>query len=115
MPTSKVSVIIPHWNGIDILADCLESLKKNTYPNIEIIVVDNNSKDNSHIECKDNFSQIKLIENKENLGYCAGNNVGINSANGKYIVILNPDTTVTSSWLDAVSYTHLTLSTNREV
>ena len=47
MPVSKVSVIIPHWNGIDILADCLESLKKNTYPNIEIIVVDNASTDGS--------------------------------------------------------------------
>jgi len=95
-----VSVIIVNYNAGKLLQDCVKSIYESNHKNLEIIVVDNNSKDNSHIECKDNFSQIKLIENKENLGYCAGNNVGINSANGKYIVILNPDTTVTSSWLD---------------
>ena len=47
MPGSKVSVIITHWNGIDILSDCLDALSKNTYSNLEIIVVDNDSTDAS--------------------------------------------------------------------
>jgi len=95
-----VSVIIVNYNAGKLLQNCVKSIYESNHKNLEIIVVDNDSKDNSHIECKNNFPQIKLIENKENLGYCAGNNVGINSANGKYIVILNPDTTVTPSWLD---------------
>ena len=49
MPNTKVSVIIPHWNGIDVLSECLDSLGKSTYKNIEIIVVDNASTDGVRI------------------------------------------------------------------
>lgn len=45
------------------------------------------------------ISQIKLIENKKNLGYCEGNNVGIREASGEFVVILNPDTTVSQNWI----------------
>ena len=49
-----VSIIIPHWNGIDVLTECLKSIQKSTYSNFEIIVVDNNSTDESvdHIKSK---------------------------------------------------------------
>ena len=76
MLVSKVSVIIPHWNGIDILADCLESLKKNTYPNIEIIVVDNASTDGSSDWISSHYPDIKLIRNNKNYGYAGGCNKG---------------------------------------
>jgi hypothetical protein len=52
------------------------------------------------LDCKKKFDSIKLIENKENLGYCEGNNVGLRAAHGEFIMILNPDTTVTSNWAD---------------
>ena len=81
------------------MLNCVESVLKANYSNIEVIIVDNNSKDQSHIECKKIFSKILLIENKENLGYCEGNNVGIRQARGEFIVILNPDTIVSSDWL----------------
>jgi len=80
--------------------DCVESIFKSSYDNFEVIVVDNASIDQSHLRCKEKFNKIILIENEKNLGYCGGNNVGILRANGKFVVILNPDTIVTPNWLD---------------
>ncbi|GIS72684.1 MAG: hypothetical protein CM1200mP10_22610 [Candidatus Neomarinimicrobiota bacterium] len=59
---SLVSFIIPHWNGIDVLSKCLDSLKQTVYPNFEIIVVDNASTDGSGDWIKDHHPQIKLIK-----------------------------------------------------
>ena len=94
-----VSVIILNWNAGDILLDCVQSVMNTKYTNFEILVVDNNSHDESHKKCKKQFENIHLIENQDNLGYCEGNNVGIRHAKGKFIVILNPDTIVNPEWL----------------
>jgi len=94
-----VSIIILNYNAGTLLLDCVESLLKTDYKNYEIIIVDNLSNDNSHIKCKEKFNQITLIKNKENLGYCEGNNVGIRIAKGEFLVILNPDTVVEPDWL----------------
>ena len=95
-----VSIIILNYNAGNLLLNCVDSVFKSTYSNFEVLVVDNISTDNSHVICKEKFEKIRLIENKENLGYCEGNNVGIRNANGEFIVILNPDTTVEPNWLD---------------
>ena len=95
-----VSIIILNYNAGDLLLNCVDSVFKSTYPNFEVLVVDNISTDNSHIVCKKKFEKIHLIENKENLGYCEGNNVGIRNANGEFVVILNPDTIVEPNWLN---------------
>ncbi|WP_236687713.1 glycosyltransferase family 2 protein [Candidatus Nitrosotenuis cloacae] len=95
----KVSIIILNYNAGELLLNCLESVFRTAYDNIEVIVVDNASKDQSHKKCKEKFDKIKLIENKQNLGYCEGNNVGIREASGEFIVILNPDTTVDHNWI----------------
>lgn len=88
-----------NYNAGQLLLNCVESVIKTNYSNLEIIVVDNASKDQSHLICKEKFAKIKLVENKENLGYCEGNNVGIRQANGEFVVILNPDTIVSPNWL----------------
>tara|TARA_B110000438_G_scaffold303160_1_gene363434 strand:- start:174 stop:1238 length:1065 start_codon:yes stop_codon:yes gene_type:complete len=95
-----VSIIVLNYNAGKLLTDCIESIFNSNYNNLEIIVVDNVSKDNSHKECKERFQKIKLIENKENLGYCEGNNIGIRAAVGEFLVIINPDVIVTSNWLN---------------
>ena len=95
-----VSIIILNYNAGNLLLNCVDSVFKSTYPNFEVLVVDNISTDNSHVVCKKKFEKIHLIENKENLGYCEGNNVGIRNANGEFVVILNPDTIVEPNWLD---------------
>ncbi len=93
------SIVVLNYNAGNLLLDCIESIYKTLTHKFEVIVVDNVSTDNSHIKCKERFPQIRLIENKENLGYCEGNNVGIRNANGEFIVILNPDTRVEPDWL----------------
>ena len=99
IPNPLVSIIILNYNAGDLLLNCIESVFKTNYNNIEVIVVDNASKDKSHIKCKEKFDIIRIIENKENFGYCEGNNVGIRQSNGDFIAILNPDTIVSPNWL----------------
>ncbi len=100
MEKNLTSIIVLNYNAGDLLLNCIESIFKTKNRKFEVIVVDNISTDNSHKKCKEKFPQIQLIENKENLGYCEGNNVGIRNANGEFIVILNPDTKVEPNWLE---------------
>jgi GT2 family glycosyltransferase len=95
-----VSIIILNYNANQLIVDCVDSVLKSNYKNLEVILVDNASTDGSHKECKKKFDIIKLIENNENLGYCEGNNVGLREAKGQFIVVLNPDTIVEPNWLD---------------
>lgn len=95
-----ISIIILNYNAGNLLLECVESIFNSNYKNLEVIVVDNVSNDNSHKICKEKFANIILIENKENLGYCGGNNVGIEHANGEFLVILNPDVIVEPDWLN---------------
>ncbi len=95
-----VSIIIPHWNGIEILSECIESLKLSTYPNIEIVVVDNLSTDGSQNWIKNNHPDIILIENDKNYGYAGGCNRGVNACLGEYIIFLNNDTVQTPGWIE---------------
>jgi len=95
----SITIIILNYNAGKILLDCVSSVLKSDYNNFEVLVIDNNSKDHSHKDCKKKFPQIKLIENNDNLGYCEGNNVGIRNTNSEFIVILNPDTIVEPTWL----------------
>jgi len=95
-----VSVIVLNYNAGELLLNCIESIKKSAYKNLEIIVVDNISTDKSQRICKEKYPDIKLIQNDENFGYCEGNNIGIREAKGDYIIILNPDTIVESNWIE---------------
>ena len=103
---SLVSVIVLNYNAGDLLLNCIESLKKSTYTNLEIIVVDNISSDESQRKCKEKFPDIRLIQNEKNLGYCGGNNIGIREAKGEFIVILNPDTIVEPNWVNELIFAH---------
>lgn len=94
------SIVILNYNAGKLLLNCVESISKTKNVEYEIIVVDNISTDDSHKKCKEKFPQINLIENKENFGYCEGNNIGIREAKGEFIVVLNPDTKVEPSWLE---------------
>ena len=91
----QLSVIILNYNVRYFLEQCVLSVE-NAIKNIEaeIIVIDNNSSDDSCTMMKQRFSHIKLIENKQNLGFPKGNNIGVAQAKGEYICILNPDTVV---------------------
>ena len=77
-----VSVVIINWNGLPHLATCLPCLMRQTYAPFEVLVVDNASQDGSQRWLADNFSQVKLIANAENVGFAAANNQGIQAARG---------------------------------
>lgn len=95
------SVIVVNWNGRNVIEDCLLSLCKQTYPALEIIVVDNGSVDDSTTLIEEKFGdRVCLIRNKTNLGFSGGNNVGIRSASGKYILLLNNDATAGPHWVE---------------
>jgi GT2 family glycosyltransferase len=91
----QLSVIILNYNVRFFLEQCIHSVQKATKNlKAEIIVVDNNSQDESCSMVKQRFPEVILIENKENLGFPKGNNVGVAAAKGDYVCILNPDTVV---------------------
>ncbi len=91
-----LAVIIVNYNTVELLDNCLKSVFKAASPKggMEVIVVDNDSKDGSPEMVKEKYKQVKLIESKENLGFAKGNNVGVEIASSKYLLFLNSDTIV---------------------
>lgn len=96
----KVSIVIVNWNRIDYLKNCLKSLSKLTYRNVEIIVVDNASIDGSIEFVKKSYPKIKIVKNKTNLGFAGGNNAALPKITGEYVLFLNNDTKVDKKFLE---------------
>lgn len=99
---SLFSVIIPNWNGGKYLPTCLDALKRQTYPHIEVIVADNASQDGSQALIRSQYPQVRLVELPENRGFTGACNAGIQAASGSYIALLNNDTEVETGWAAAV-------------
>ena len=94
-----VSVIIPHYGGEKILQECLESLKNTDYQELEIIVVNNSSPDNSVKIVQKSFPNVNLIQSNYNRGFSGGCNFGAQHAMGEYLLILNNDTVHEINWI----------------
>ena len=93
------SVVIPSWNNRELLGTCLDSLAKQTYKNIEIIVVENGSVDGSAEFVRENYPHVVLLPQAKNLGFAGGVNVGIKAAKGKHVALLNNDAIADTEWL----------------
>ncbi|MDZ7377651.1 MAG: glycosyltransferase family 2 protein [candidate division KSB1 bacterium] len=96
-----LSIIIVNWNTKEHLARCLDSIFQN-WPShqTEIIVVDNGSTDGSADMVKNNYPEVKLIANYQNLGFARANNIGINHSSGRFLCLLNSDTQVLDECFD---------------
>ena len=95
MNSIDLTISIVSYDTEDLLKACLNSIYQNTEEiNYEVIVVDNNSTDGSVDMIKEEFPQVKLIRNKENLGFAKANNQAIKKSKGRYILLLNSDTVV---------------------
>ncbi|OQY48660.1 MAG: hypothetical protein B6242_01760 [Anaerolineaceae bacterium 4572_78] len=87
-----VSIVILNWNTRQLLADCIETIfQYQGNLNIEIIVVDNNSSDDSQTMIQTQYPHVKLIENHKNVGFAKGNNQGVVISQAKYVLLLNSD------------------------
>ncbi|MDP4290215.1 MAG: glycosyltransferase family 2 protein [Bacteroidota bacterium] len=95
-----VSIVTVNFNQSEVTCSMIESLNAITYPNIELIVVDNASTEDSPQIIKQRFPSVDLILNPINYGFAAGNNFGIMKARGKYVLLLNNDTVVTPGFLE---------------
>jgi len=100
MDKPLVSVIIVNYNGARIIEECLYSLYNQTVSQIEIIVLDNNSNDESIQILEKHTDKIKLIKSNSNVGFACGNNIGLSEAKGEFIALLNNDAIANPDWLE---------------
>ena len=98
----RVAVVILNWNGLDFLRRFLPSICASTYPNLDIIVGDNASNDNSVSFVRENYPQIKISINDQNYGFAGGYNRVLNSLDQDYFVLLNSDVEVEPGWIEPV-------------
>jgi len=99
MTMPKISIIIVNYNGKTLLEKCLESLFKVNYDNFEVILVDNNSTDETVDFIKKNYPSIILIKLDSNKGFAEPNNIGSKIAKGEHLLFLNNDTIVTPNFI----------------
>lgn len=98
----KVSIVILNWNSYEVTRDCLLSLQKLDYSNLEIVLVDNGSVDSSWERLATEFPEVRLLRNEDNLGFTGGNNAAIRDVllrGTDYLLLLNNDTIVAETFL----------------
>ncbi len=98
----SVAVIILNWNGKDLLEQFLPSVLATDYPNLQIIVGDNASSDDSVAYVRENYPQVKIIENDKNYGFAGGYNHILAKVEADYFVLLNSDVEVSKNWIAPV-------------
>ena len=98
---AKVSVIIPNYNGIKYIEDCLNSLKEQTFSDFDIWVIDNASTDGSGIFAKDNYPEINYVQLNDNYGFSRAVNEGLlRTRQSEYVILLNADTKAESQFVE---------------
>jgi GT2 family glycosyltransferase len=98
----SVAVVILNWNGIAYLKHFLPSVCASTYPNLEIIVGDNASSDDSVDFVRENYPNVKIIINDQNYGFAGGYNKVLSQLNHDYFILLNSDVEVLPNWIEPV-------------
>ncbi|HOR00340.1 MAG TPA: glycosyltransferase family 2 protein [Anaerolineae bacterium] len=96
--STLVSVIIPNWNGARHLPTCLDALRRQTHPALEVIVVDNASADESQSIVATRYPEVRLLALPENRGFAGGVNAGIAASRGEIVALLNNDTEAEPQW-----------------
>lgn len=102
MTADLFSVIIPNWNGKRFLQPCLDALRNQTHPALEIIIADNASSDGSQELIRTEYPEVRLIELPTNRGFTGACNAGMEAATGQYVALLNNDTEVDPGWAAAI-------------
>ena len=95
-----VSLVIVTWNSSKTLRECLNSVRVQTHQDVELIVVDNGSSDDSVRIVRETFPNATIITNPVNIGFCRGQNIGISASHGEFVMPLNPDVRMTPSFIE---------------
>lgn len=96
----KVTVVIPNYNGKEYIEVCLNSIKKQTFKDYKVLIIDNASKDGSCEIIRDNYKEFELVVNKRNEGFCRAVNQGIKMSDTEYVLLLNNDTELHEQFLE---------------
>ena len=99
---SSVSVVIPNWNGAHHLPTCLDSLRRQTATDIQVIVVDNGSTDGSLELLQRRYPEVEVLPLEKNEGFARACNAGMQAASGAFVILLNNDTEVDPRWVQEV-------------
>ena len=99
---ARVSVVIPNWNTLEHLPECLASLAEQTFKDFEIVVVDNASSDGSVAYLRQQWPDVRVIALATNTGFPGAVNAGIRASDAPYVVLLNNDTAAEPGWLEVL-------------
>jgi GT2 family glycosyltransferase len=99
----QASVIIPNWNGAHHLPVCLDALRAQTYPDLEVVLVDNGSTDGSQALVTKQYPEVRWLALHRNLGLTGGNNAGFRAAQGDILISLNNDTEAHPRFVEALT------------
>ncbi|RKM59483.1 glycosyltransferase family 2 protein [Butyrivibrio sp. XB500-5] len=99
---SKVSVVIPCYNSIKFIGACIKSLRKQTFKDFDVIIVNNGSTDGSADYVRRDFPEVKLIDLPKNTGFSCAVNTGIKASDSEYVFLLNDDTACDEHAIEAL-------------
>jgi GT2 family glycosyltransferase len=97
------SIVIPNWNGAQHLPTCLDAIREQTYPRLEVVLVDNGSTDGSQELVAEQYPEVQLLALNCNLGLTGGNNLGFRTAQGEILISLNNDTEADPRFVEALA------------
>ena len=104
MPASQplISIITINYNQLSVTCEMLDSIRLLTYPNIEVIIVDNGSKENPESHLNQHYPEFQCIRSDENLGFSGGNNIGIEASKGDFLYFVNNDTEIPDGGIEKI-------------
>jgi len=95
----KVDVVVLNYNGKKFLDDCFQSLRKTSYPAMQVYLLDNGSTEDDVAYTREHYPEVEIILNPPNNGFCAAYNKALRQCTGNYFLCLNNDVTVKPDWL----------------
>ncbi len=105
MPNPLVTIITVNFNQLEETCALLDSIRRNDYRQVEVIVIDNASEENPHLYLSVHYPEVKCIVSSENLGFAGGNNLGVRYARGEYLFFINNDAELTAGCIQTLLQT----------